>query len=179
MTDPRGILFVVALAIFAGSAFGAEATIGSSSLNGGGSCAMAAGDIRLYGSLAQAVAGTSEGSRSFQFAGFWTPWLQAVTTDVELVMPKVFCLRQNFPNPFNPSTTIRYSLAERSRVVIAIFNVAGQRVKLLRDSVEEAGERSVQWDGRNARGVNVASGIYFCEMRAGKFVGHRKMILLR
>lgn len=90
-----------------------------------------------------------------------------------------FALHQNVPNPFNPVTSVRYSLAEPGRVTIRVYDVAGRVVRTLRDRPEEAGERSVVWDGTNDRGQHVGSGVYFCSMVAGEFSDRRLMVLLK
>jgi FlgD Ig-like domain len=94
-------------------------------------------------------------------------------------LPKSFTVFQNFPNPFNPSTTIRYQLPKRLRVELKIYNSLGQEVRSLVKEVQQAGEKSVVWDGRNEFGKAVASGIYLYRIKAADFVQSRKMILLR
>lgn len=99
--------------------------------------------------------------------------------DVKSAAPFTFDLRQNYPNPFNPSTVVDYSLERKSRVNISIFNILGQKVKTLVDEDLEAGVHRIVWDGRDDRGRQVASGIYFYKMWAGDFVETRKMALIR
>lgn len=88
-------------------------------------------------------------------------------------------LGQNFPNPFNPTTVIPYSLSRSSSVELVIYNVLGQRVKTLVDGPGTAGEHRVSWDGRDERGEHVASGIYFLSLRACDTESLRKILLLR
>lgn len=88
-------------------------------------------------------------------------------------------LHQNHPNPFNPSTTIRYELADAGRVNLTIYSVEGKHVRTLVDEVESAGSHDVVWDGRNDAGVRVGSGVYFCTMRAGSCVQTRRLVLLK
>ncbi len=87
---------------------------------------------------------------------------------------KEFILRENYPNPFNPSTTINFILPEASDVKLSIYNTLGQRVALLANSFFESGSYSFQWD---ASGLN--SGIYFYRLEAGNFTQIRKMILIK
>jgi hypothetical protein len=94
-------------------------------------------------------------------------------------IPTRFALKQNVPNPFNPMTTIAYSLPEAAHVIVRVYSVAGRHVATLRDGVEEAGQRSVVWDGTNDRGQSVGSGIYFCSMTAGEFSDRKMMVLLK
>jgi hypothetical protein len=88
-------------------------------------------------------------------------------------------LFQNVPNPFNPSTTIRYYLPERCRVKVAVYDVAGRTIASLADRDQPAGHYSLEWNGRDNFGKPVASGIYFCRLQAGKDMRSRKMVLLR
>lgn len=95
------------------------------------------------------------------------------------LVPLAYALDQNFPNPFNPSTTIRYQLSKRSRVRLEVFNVVGQLVKTLVDAEQVTGVHTVRWDGMNESGVPVASGMYVYRLRAGTFIASRKAMLLR
>ena len=88
-------------------------------------------------------------------------------------------LLQNHPNPFNPSTTIRYYMPERGAVTLSIFDVTGRLVKRLVDEHQERGPHSITWEGLNDEGAGVASGIYFYRMTVGKETISRKMVLLK
>jgi len=83
------------------------------------------------------------------------------------------------PNPFNPQTTIRYSLASQSRVEIKIYDVAGKLVEVLANETQVAGDHSAVWKGTDRRGSQVASGVYFVRMIAGNQVFTKKMLLLK
>jgi hypothetical protein len=85
-----------------------------------------------------------------------------------------FTLAQNFPNPFNPSTTIRYRLPVRSNVKLMVFNTLGQRVAILQNGEQDAGYYEVRFDARG-----LPSGVYFYRIMAGTFVETRRLILLR
>ena len=94
--------------------------------------------------------------------------------------PTEFALLQNFPNPFNPETTIGYELAESADVTLQIYNVVGQVVRTLMVSEPQlVGRYQVRWDGMDDRGVPVSSGIYFYQISAGKFQDVRKLMLLK
>lgn len=93
--------------------------------------------------------------------------------------PKRFTLQQNWPNPFNPSTTIAYTLPGAAEVDLTIYDVLGQRVKTLVREKQPAGKYSVQWDGTNEFGIQVASGIYIYRITAGNKTATRKLILMR
>ena len=95
------------------------------------------------------------------------------------VNPVITELMGNYPNPFNPTTTIRFSLKERGPVNINIYNILGQRVKTLVSGDLESGQHSYTWDGVDANGRNVASGVYFYKMQAGKYSSTKKMIMMK
>ncbi|RMH95521.1 MAG: T9SS C-terminal target domain-containing protein [Calditrichaeota bacterium] len=93
--------------------------------------------------------------------------------------PNSFELHQNFPNPFNPTTTIRFALPEANLVTVEIYNIMGQKVKTLISDNLEAGYHQVVWDATNDHGNKVASGIYIYRMKAGAFTEVKKMTLLK
>lgn len=88
-------------------------------------------------------------------------------------------LSQNYPNPFNPTTTIRYSLKRESHVDVTIYNLLGERVTTLEDGVQEPGVYATSWDGTDASGHQVASGIYLYRLHTDAFNETRKMLLLK
>jgi len=88
-------------------------------------------------------------------------------------------LGQNIPNPFNPTTTIRFTLASSERVTISVYDATGSHVRTLIDEVRPAGENDVQWDGRDARGASMGSGVYFYRLVTGDQVESKKMVLLK
>jgi hypothetical protein len=88
-------------------------------------------------------------------------------------------LAQNFPNPFNPSTTIAYSIADDTNVDLRIYDVTGALVKTLVDDFRKKNNYKIVWDGINNQGNSVASGVYFYRLIAGDFRATKKMVLLR
>ena len=94
------------------------------------------------------------------------------------INPSVFRLYQNHPNPFNPTTKIRYQLAKNSHVKIAVYNTMGKIVKTLANEYQTAGFRSVKWDGKNNNKQKVSTGLYFYSIQSGEFSSTKKMILL-
>ncbi len=94
-------------------------------------------------------------------------------------LPREFALAQNYPNPFNPTTEIEFDLPVRSYVNLQIFNVLGQHVKTLVDSEQNAGYRSVIWNGVDEKGQQVSSGTYFYILKAGDKVLTKKMTMLK
>ncbi len=87
-------------------------------------------------------------------------------------------MSQNYPNPFNPSTTIRFALPEASEVSLRIYNLQGQLVREVVNSRYETGRHSIVWDGKDARGLLVATGVYVYRLKAGEFVAKRKLVLM-
>ena len=105
---------------------------------------------------------------------------EAVQSKLAGILPEDYSLEQNFPNPFNPGTTIPFSLPERSVVTIKIFNIMGQEIRQLVTESYQAGKHHITWDGKNEKGNRSASGIYIAQMTTdtGKqLIG--KMILLK
>jgi hypothetical protein len=98
-----------------------------------------------------------------------------------IALPKAYSLSQNSPNPFNPSTTIKYQVPEGSaaRVQIVVYNIRGQKVITLVDELKESGDYSVNWNGQNSSGQRVSSGVYFYRMSAGEFSAMRKMVIVK
>ncbi|MBN1884485.1 MAG: T9SS type A sorting domain-containing protein [Candidatus Krumholzibacteriota bacterium] len=108
-------------------------------------------------------------------------WMQNDTeSDItESEIPRAYSLSQNFPNPFNPTTEIRFALRAKGNVSLKVYDVAGRLVKTLANEVRDAGSYNVTWDGTNNSGVKVASGVYFYKMDTREFNQTKKMVLLR
>lgn len=95
------------------------------------------------------------------------------------LLPKTFALFENYPNPFNPETMIRYQIPNRTEVQLTIYDLLGQEIRVLANKAHEAGVHQVRWDGTNALGEVVPSGVYLYRMHAGNFSQTKKMTLLR
>jgi len=93
--------------------------------------------------------------------------------------PAELTLRQNHPNPFNPSTTIKYQVPERCRVTLEVYSVSGDLVARLYDGHRERGAYTASWNGCDTKGLQMSSGVYLYRLKAGKETLSRKMILLR
>jgi parallel beta-helix repeat protein len=103
-------------------------------------------------------------------------------TDVDRRSEEVvteFALHQNFPNPFNPTTTIPYALPNPAQVTLNIYNLRGEKIATLVNQQKSPGHYTVEWDGRDRTGHPVASGIYLYRIEAGQFVMTRKMLFVR
>ncbi|MDD4857857.1 MAG: M20/M25/M40 family metallo-hydrolase [Candidatus Krumholzibacteria bacterium] len=90
-----------------------------------------------------------------------------------------FALYQNYPNPFNAGTTVSFAITEPAEVELAIYDIAGRRVALIERAREEAGAFERRWDGRDAAGHPLASGVYFLRLKAGAAEAVRKIVILR
>ncbi len=138
--------------------------------------------------------------RSWEYTGGWAPYRSQDLQDVIIrctvrqlptsvgdpnALPSEFALEQNYPNPFNPTTTIKYALPRASRVVLRVYDMLGQQVAVLKDEMQTAGTHDVVWNGKNAQGHTVASGVYFYQMEArpvdgsAAFTSMRKMLLVK
>ncbi len=105
----------------------------------------------------------------------WEPTL----VNSENGLPSHFAILGNYPNPFNPSTTIEYSLSETGMANLAIYSITGQKVRELVAGIIPAGKHSIFWDGRDQAEKAVSGGIYFCRMKCGAQVVCGKMLFLK
>lgn len=129
--------------------------------------------------------------RAWDFDGStWASWsetyfmratIQTVTSVAEITnqVPSKFELSYNYPNPFNPSTKFRYALPEGRNVKIIIYDINGSKVTELVNNYQGAGTYEVTWNGKNDSGMQVASGTYIYQVKAGDFVETKKMLLLK
>jgi subtilisin-like proprotein convertase family protein len=101
--------------------------------------------------------------------------IEPLDTDI----PKEHFLFGARPNPFAGSTHLRFGLAWAEEVRMVVYNVAGQEVAVIADGLYEAGVHSLSWDGTGAGGRPVASGIYFCRLKAGEFMATKQMVFMR
>jgi len=97
-----------------------------------------------------------------------------VAIDGGLLVPEYYALHQNFPNPFNPTTTIKYDIPKTSLVILTIYNMNGQVVDKLVNQKQDPGFYSIRWDARN-----VSTGVYFYQIKAGDFQQVKKMLLVK
>ena len=95
------------------------------------------------------------------------------------ILPGGLLLHSNFPNPFNPTTTIQYNLPEDGLVNITIYDLAGRLVRTLVSSSQNSGYKSIQWDATNNKNDPVAAGVYFYTLQVGELMHTKKMLLLK
>jgi hypothetical protein len=105
--------------------------------------------------------------------------IRGTIDEIDELRPMVTELVGNYPNPFNPETIIKYSVATDGPVTIEVFNIKGQKVTTLLNDVVEAGAHEVHWNGLDSAGRNVSSGVYFYRMQTNDAVSTRKMVLLK
>jgi len=114
--------------------------------------------------------------------GPWTVTVDAgwlLENGAEELIPDVFALHNNYPNPFNPITNIRYDIPEVSDVRIDIYNLMGQRVRTLVSKAHQPGRYSIQWNATNDMGAAVASGMYIYKIHAKDFTSVKKLLLMK
>jgi len=104
---------------------------------------------------------------------------QTVKTPSGDYMIQTMTLYQNFPNPFNPTTTISYDLPERSDLNLTIYDVTGRDMVILENQEQPAGHYEFQWNGVDESGNQVSTGIYLARLQAGEYSKTIKMVLLR
>jgi hypothetical protein len=109
----------------------------------------------------------------------WAPTGGKTSADEGSNLPKEFSVGQSYPNPFNPVCHIDYTLPTDCRVNLTIYNILGQKVRVLVDEHQSAGYESVEWDGKDGQGRELTTGIYFYRIMAGDFVQSKKMVLIK
>ncbi|MBN4081089.1 T9SS type A sorting domain-containing protein [Caldithrix abyssi] len=102
-----------------------------------------------------------------------------LNTENEVSIPSEFALHPNYPNPFNPITTIKFDLPEKSQVKIFIYDIQGRGVRQLVNRTEDTGYKSIQWDATDNHGRPVSAGVYLYQIHAGDFIQVRKMVLMK
>jgi len=113
-----------------------------------------------------AIAQSYPPSNSNAFTRFEQGYYAQHHLQASITLPGSYALLQNYPNPFNPLTTIRYDLPFESIVKLEIFDLMGRKVITLMDGKQTAGFRAIHWNGRNANGAELASGVYFYRLTA-------------
>ncbi len=125
---------------------------------------------------------TSQSGKDYTLNGsgeIIVPSEEKFTLQLKEILPNIFALYQNFPNPFNPITTLRYDLPSDALVTLTVFDMLGKEVTQLVNTTQEAGFKSVQWDATDSIGRPVSAGVYLYQILAGEFVQTKKMVLLK
>ncbi len=125
-------------------------------------------DIRIY----------NTGLSGQEIAAIYSESSAANQSD-EVGLPRSTALLQNYPNPFNLNTTIPYQLKKAAHVILAIYDLLGQRITTLVDQTKPAGFHLAIWDGKNRDGFIVASGIYFVELQTADYQSRHKLLVLK
>jgi len=154
----------------------AQYVLKNSGFSNGGQVMTDSTSYYMLGITGQSLTGQGENEEYASMAGFL---FQAVDLATGLenpfgIVPLQFYLYQNFPNPFNPRTTIRFDLPKTSRVKIILHNILGQRVLTILDEHRQPGKHSVKLDAGS-----LASGMYFYTIEAGPYFAVCKMVLLK
>ncbi len=97
----------------------------------------------------------------------------------ERLVPTQLTLDQNFPKPFNPSTTIRYGLPEQMKVRISVYSILGQEVAVIVNAVQAPATYTASWNGKNRQGIDMPSGMYIIRLQAGEAQIVKKAMLVR
>ena len=169
---------LVAVALLSCTAVAQTTSIGKQVICGGGGRSLNV-PYRLVTVVGQPCVGQMASAHYAHVIGFLAPSVRAFSSADEIDLPTLVALSQNTPNPFNPATTIRYDVPSEGRVCLVVYNVMGQTVRVLVDGDQVAGRHAVLWDGTDAQGRDIASGVYLCRMEAGDYHAVRKMLLLR
>ncbi len=122
-------------------------------------------------------------AREFARSGYTSVGIGGGSGVTSLTLPKVFSLSQNFPNPFNPMTTIGFDVPDDTageiNITLQVYDIRGRLIRTLIDGPRGPGSYQVAWDGRDEKSRRVASGVYLYKIRAGDFTSVRKMVLVR
>ena len=177
-------LLIILCFIFTSAVWSQNYKLGSYVIGSGGTNGSVSTNYGMAGTAGQLAVGSMTGPQNTLYTGFWYPpvvWVGIEDWTPDL-LPAVYELQQNYPNPFNPSTAIRYALPFISDVTVEIFNVLGQRVRLLLSENQAPGYYETRWDGRNDIGNAVSSGVYVYRMVAQgnngeSFVETRKNVI--
>ncbi len=125
----------------------------------------------------RARASNEAGVSSFSNTWSFTTVVTGISDNIKA--PRILQLNQNYPDPFNPLTTISYDIPYATYVTLEVLNTLGQRVRTLVSRIQEPGSHSVSWDGSDNMGHKVSSGMYLCRLQVEKVVSVRKMLVLR
>jgi hypothetical protein len=152
-------------------------------IDGGGTRMVSSGYV-LRGSIAQPTIGKIQSSGYVAYIGFWhPPYATGPGVEESIIpdrlVPRVYSLSQNYPNPVLDRTTISYGLPKQSFVDISIYSSSGQKIRRLVYEDQSPGFYRITWDLRDVSGHELPNGVYFYRMSAQDFMSVRKMVILR
>jgi hypothetical protein len=185
----QGFAALVALGLTAAPALGDEYAVDWWTIDCGGAIGtVTGGEYALSGTIGQFDAGTTMAGGDYQaVGGFWTGGM-GITSDVadpnagppapaEAVL--VFHARESAPNPFHDQVTVAFELPSRQPVTIAVYDLSGRLRRTIADGALEAGKHERTWDGRDAEGRTLASGIYFVVLKTPVGQHREKLVKVR
>lgn len=145
------------------------------SVIGSGGASQSNSEYILMGTLGEAFIDKTESVANQVYSGFWYLYYEDVVSSVnDEAIPEHFALEQNFPNPFNPSTTIKFAVPQRNLVQIRLYTIIGEEVLLLLNEEKEKG-----WYEIKLNMNSFSSGVYIYRMNSGNYVSTKKMILVK
>ena len=140
-------------------------------------CFLAPSSSTIYATINDSNFGDNYGYYILSYVNASRP--RVSVTETENTVEPSWKLNNNFPNPFNPTTTISYSILKRGNVEVSVFDMQGRLVRNLLQTEQLPGEHQVIWDSRNENGAPVSSGAYFYQVRVDGISGTKQMILLK
>jgi type IX secretion system substrate protein len=158
------------------SAVDAQYTLKTGTFGNGAATITDSSNYQLSGTAGQSITGQSENNDYFCNSGFWYQSYYTIVGIEDLFdnIPKTFQLDQNFPNPFNPVTTIKYAVPKTAHVRLEIYNALGQRVATLVDANKQPGYYDISLNASH-----LASGIYFYRLHSEYFIKVKKLMVLK
>ena len=173
------VMMLLASTAFAVLMVGGQYRIDKLAVSAGGATSASA-SFRQSSLVGQTAIGPTVSAACVIQHGFWArPATSIITATGPELPPRSYKLDGAYPNPFNPSTRIRFELPESVRTRIMIYNLKGLRVRTLLDEIRPAGRHEVVWNGRDDGGTVTASGTYLLKMNAGAYAAQRKLALLK
>lgn len=173
-----GRALLTAAGLLAGVAdAGADYTLRWGAVAGGGAISITGGAYTVSGTAGLPALPSSAGGAYSMTGGFWAaPWAGTVTGAPAPALPTAFSVERPSPNPFSGSVSVRFQLPARAHVVAEVFDVQGQRVRVLLNEARDAGAWDASWDGRDAFGSVTHAGVYLLRIRAGVVEATRRVV---
>ena len=178
----RVLLLVAALAAASAQLTHADVEMRRSVVgSGGGVVASPTARYAIASTIGQDAPELANSASFLLRGGFWLSRGRTPTDVVErtAIAPIANKLYANYPNPFNPMTTIQYALRRQARARLRLYDVGGKLVRGLLDRIESPGRKSIVWNGLDDQGRPVSSGIYICVLEVDEYRGSTKLVVLR